>query len=62
MLDAGTPAATKVRAAESILNHVAKSIELEDIEVRVTELEKAAEQQGKRKYRIWTLEARNVPV
>jgi transposase-like protein len=43
MLDAATPPATKVRAADSILNHTAKAIEIEDIEVRVRELEVAAE-------------------
>src|SRR5262245_9562319 len=42
MVDASTPASTKVRAAESVLSHSAKAIELEDIEVRVTELERAA--------------------
>src|ERR1700680_252327 len=43
MVDANTPASTKVRAADSVLNHSAKSIEIEDIEVRVAELERAAE-------------------
>ena len=43
MVDASTPASTKVRAADSVLNHSAKSIEIEDIEVRVAELERAAE-------------------
>ena len=43
MLDANTPATTKVRAADSVLNHSAKAIELEDIEVRVDQLERAAE-------------------
>lgn len=42
MVDSGTPASTRVRAADSILNHVAKAIELEDIEARVTALEQAA--------------------
>jgi len=42
MVDAGTPASTRVRAAESILTHAAKAIELEDIEARVAELESAA--------------------
>ena len=32
---------TKVRAADSVLNHSAKAIEIEDIEVRVTELERS---------------------
>ena len=37
------PAATKVRAAESILNHSEKAIEIEDIEARVSQLELATE-------------------
>ena len=41
MLDSATPPATKVRAAESILDHAAKAIEIEDIEVRVAALEEA---------------------
>jgi transposase-like protein len=43
MVDPTTPASTKVRAADSILNHTAKAIETEDIEARVSELERAAE-------------------
>jgi hypothetical protein len=43
MIDAGTPAAVKARVADSILDHSAKAIELEDIEARVAELERAAE-------------------
>ena len=43
MVDASTPASTKVRAADSVLDHSAKAIEIEDIEVRVSELERAAE-------------------
>ena len=46
MVDASTPASTKVRAADSVLNHSAKGIELEDIEVRVSALERAAELSG----------------
>jgi transposase-like protein len=42
MVDAGTPASTKVRAADSVLNHSAKSIELEDLEVRLAAVEAAA--------------------
>jgi hypothetical protein len=41
MVDPATPASTRVRAADSVLNHSAKSIELEDIEARVAELESA---------------------
>lgn len=41
MIDPSTPASTKVRAADSILDHSAKAIEIEDLEVRLTELERA---------------------
>lgn len=44
MVDPDTPASTKVRAADSVLDHAEKASEIEDIEVRVTELEHAAEQ------------------
>ena len=43
MVDPNTPAATKVRAADSVIDHSAKAIEIEDLEVRLTELERAAE-------------------
>jgi hypothetical protein len=43
MLDQNMAASTKVRASECTLNHAAKAIELEDIEARVAELERAAE-------------------
>jgi transposase-like protein len=42
MLDQNSPASTRVRAAECIMNHAAKSMELEDIAVRVAALEEAA--------------------
>ena len=41
MIDPSTPASVKVRAADSVLNHSAKAIEIEDIEVRVSELERS---------------------
>ena len=41
MIDPSTPASTKVRAADSVLDHSAKAIEIEDLEVRLTELERA---------------------
>jgi hypothetical protein len=50
MIDPNTPPSTKVRAADSVLDHSAKAIELEDIEVRVAELERAA-QTSKRGWR-----------
>jgi phage shock protein A len=43
MVDPAAPASTKVRAADSVLDHSAKAIELEDIEARVAELERQAE-------------------
>jgi hypothetical protein len=52
MLDANTPASTRVRAAEIIVIHASKAIEIEDIEARVAELEKTTERQnaGRRKW------------
>ena len=43
MVDPNAPASTRVRAADSVLDHGAKAIEIEDIEVRVAELERAAD-------------------
>jgi hypothetical protein len=42
MVDPSTPPATRVRAADSILDHTAKAIELEDMEARLAALERAA--------------------
>ena len=42
MVEPGTPPSTKVRAADSVLNHAAKAIEIEEIEARVAALERAA--------------------
>lgn len=42
MLDTAAPASVRVRAADSIFNHAAKAIEIEDIEARVAALEQAA--------------------
>ena len=42
MIDPKTPPSTRVRAADSILDHAAKAIEIEDIEARVAALEQAA--------------------
>jgi hypothetical protein len=46
MLDPNTPASTRVRAADSILSHTAKAIEIEDIDARVSELERAVPQEN----------------
>ena len=48
MLEGGTPPSTKVRAADSILNHTIKAIENEEIEARVSALERAAEAAARR--------------
>ena len=41
MIDPNSPASTRVRAADSVLNHAAKAIEIEDIEVRLAALEQS---------------------
>jgi hypothetical protein len=43
MVDANAPASTRVRAANSILDHSRHAIEIDDIEVRVAALEQAAQ-------------------
>jgi hypothetical protein len=43
MIDTSAPASVRVRAADSVLNHASKAIEIEDIEARLSELERAAE-------------------
>jgi len=48
MLDSATPPATRVRAADSILDHTTKAIEIEEIEARVAALEAAAPKAGGR--------------
>jgi hypothetical protein len=39
LVDPSTPASVRARVADSIFNHAAKAIEIEDIEARVTALE-----------------------
>jgi hypothetical protein len=43
MVDPSTPASTRVRAADRVLDHAKHAIELEDIDVRVVALEQTAE-------------------
>jgi type II secretory pathway component GspD/PulD (secretin) len=43
MIDPNAPASTRVRAADSVLDHAGKAIELDDIESRVAALEQAGE-------------------
>jgi transposase-like protein len=42
MLDTSAPASTRLRAADIVIGHTAKAIEIEDVEVRVAALEAAA--------------------
>jgi hypothetical protein len=49
MVDPKTPPSTKVRAADSVLGHAAKAIELHDIEARLTELERSTGEPNKKK-------------
>jgi hypothetical protein len=43
MIDPNTPASVRVRAAECVMSHAAKAIEIEDIEARVATLEQGAQ-------------------
>jgi transposase-like protein len=47
MADATTPAAVKVKAAECVLERASKSLEEDDLEVRVTQLESTAQHSRK---------------
>jgi hypothetical protein len=47
LLDPNTPASVKARVADSIFNHAAKAIEIEDIEARVSALEAATGDGGR---------------
>ena len=48
MTDPNVPAAVKLRAAECVFDRAFKGVELEDIEARLAELERAAESSGRR--------------
>jgi hypothetical protein len=43
LIDASTPASVRARVADSIFNHAARAIEIEDIQARLAALEDAAE-------------------
>jgi hypothetical protein len=43
MVDIATPPSTRARAAEAVLSHAAKAIEIEDLDFRLRELEAVAE-------------------
>ena len=40
MVDSNTPASVRARTADSVLSHAAKAIETQDLEARVSELER----------------------
>ncbi len=46
MIDGSAPPSTRVRAADSVLNHSLKAMEMEDISTRLEELERSAESQS----------------
>ena len=48
MTDPNVPAAVKLRAAECVFDRAIKGVELEDIEARVAELERAADAAARR--------------
>src|SRR5260370_38616650 len=49
LVDANPPPSVKARVADSIFNHAAKTIEVEDIEARVSALEAATTTGGSRR-------------
>ena len=49
MFDKDAPTSSRLRAAESILNHGAKAIEIEDIAARVAALEEATQTPGQKR-------------
>jgi transposase-like protein len=48
MTDPNVPASVRLRAAECVLDRATKSLELEDMEDRIADLERAAEESSKR--------------
>jgi hypothetical protein len=50
MVDPQAPPSCRIRAADSVLNQAAKAMEIEDIEARVSELERAAESTKDRRF------------
>jgi hypothetical protein len=49
VVDGQAPASTRVRAAEIVLDKAVKAIELEDIEARLAQLERASEEAKNRR-------------
>jgi hypothetical protein len=61
MVDTNAPASTRLRAADIILDRTLKSIELEEIEARITELERASKLRRQIKGHCWSLRLWRVP-
>jgi len=63
MVDSKTPTATRLRAAEIVLSQGAKAMEMEEIEARVAELERArlAQRSRKRATIVALIEHQSVP-
>jgi transposase-like protein len=49
MVDSALPAASRVRAADSILSHAVRAMEIEDIDARLAELERRTHADSPRK-------------
>ena len=49
MVDSNSPPSCRLRAADSVLSHAAKAIEIEDIEARVAALEEATQKDKHRR-------------
>jgi hypothetical protein len=48
MIDPNVPAASRVRAADCVLEHAAQALVSEDVELRLQRMERIAAQQGKK--------------
>jgi hypothetical protein len=46
LIEPNTPASVRMRAADSIFHHATRAIEIEELEERLSNLERAAEQAG----------------
>jgi hypothetical protein len=46
-IDPNAPASSRVRAADSVLDHTLKAIEIEDVEVRVSAIERSLKENAK---------------
>jgi hypothetical protein len=49
LIDPNTPASVRARVADSIMKNAIRAVEMEDIEVRIAELERASEASNRSK-------------